>query len=282
MYPAIRTVAVVGAGTMGQGIVMACLASGYPVQWFEMDPATQAAAGVAVKQYFDVLVGKGKTPRAQADDALARLTWAPSLATIQADLTIEAIVEKLEVKQRVFQQLEGNGIMASNTSSLSVDAIAQAVKHKDRTAGLHFFNPAHIMKLVEVVAGTHTTPPVVEALRVFVGSLGKTAVTTKDSPGFIVNRVARHFYTESFYQLEQRAVDERGLDALMRSSGFKMGPCELSDLIGHDVNYAVTTSLYEAFAQAPRFVPSRIQQQLVEQNKLGRKTGEGFYDYAVG
>ncbi|MCU0421108.1 MAG: 3-hydroxyacyl-CoA dehydrogenase NAD-binding domain-containing protein [Cyclobacteriaceae bacterium] len=244
MYPAIRTVAVVGAGTMGQGIVMSCLASGYPVQWFEMDPTTQAAAGVAVKQYFDVLVGKGKMQRAQADDALARLTWAPSLATIQADLTIEAIVEKLEVKQRVFQQLEGNGIMASNTSSLSVDAIAQAVKHKDRVAGLHFFNPAHIMKLVEVVAGTHTAPPVVEALRAFVGSLGKTAVTTKDSPGFIVNRVARHFYTESFYQLEQRAVDERGLDALMRSTGFKMGPCELSDLIGHDVNYAVTTSLF--------------------------------------
>ncbi len=276
----IRTVAVVGAGTMGQGITIACLTAGYPVQWFEMEAATQAAASTAVSHYFDAQVEKGKMLRGQADEAIVRLRWVPSLTALQADLTIEAIVEKLEVKRQVFQQLEGNGIVASNTSSLSVDAIAQAVKHKEQVAGLHFFNPAHLMKLVEVVAGTHTAPAVVETLNKFVETLGKTAVTAKDSPGFIVNRVARHFYTESFYQLEHGAVDERGLDALMRSTGFKMGPCELSDLIGHDVNFAVTTSLYEAFARAPRFKPSGRQQQLVEQKNLGRKTGKGFYVYA--
>jgi 3-hydroxybutyryl-CoA dehydrogenase len=277
---AIRTVAVVGAGTMGQGIVMASLAAGYPVQWFDVNAPLLTSAKDTVQSYFDGLVVKGKMAKPQAEQATRQLVLVASLAAIRADLVIEAIVERHEIKQQVFRVLEGNGILASNTSSLSIDAIAEGMQHKEKVAGLHFFNPAHLMKLVEVVQGASTAPYVMEALQEFVHALGKTAVTTKDSPGFIVNRVARHFYTESFYQLEHGAVDKRGLDALMRSTGFKMGPCELSDLIGHDVNYAVTTSLYEAFGRAARFTPSRLQQQLVEQKKLGRKTGRGFYDYS--
>jgi 3-hydroxybutyryl-CoA dehydrogenase len=195
---------------------------------------------------------------------------------------IEAVVEKLDVKQQLFRVLENNSkgsILASNTSSLSITEIASGLKNPERFVGLHFFNPAALMNLVEVVRGTSTDDSVVSIMMDFSKSLRKTAVLVKDSPGFIVNRVARHYYVEALKLLEEGVASHEQIDRLLRSAGFKMGPFELMDLIGMDVNFAVTSSLYQAFHQDSKFRPSRIQQQKVMAGHLGRKTGKGFYDY---
>ncbi|MFZ5972415.1 MAG: 3-hydroxyacyl-CoA dehydrogenase family protein [Bacteroidota bacterium] len=278
----IQTVAVVGAGTMGAGIAQVCAAAGFNVLLYDLNPEWVQRALAGIEKNLVQAVEKGKLDEAAKNQTLGRIAAAQSLESVQADLIIEAIVEKLEPKQKLFQQLEqinAGAILASNTSTFPITSIAQNLKQPALCIGLHFFNPAHIMKLVEIISGDHTAPQCVEAMQAFCKQIDKVAVLAKDSPGFIVNRVARPYYVESLKVLEEEGAPMENIDRLLRASGFKMGPFELMDLIGVDTNLAVTTSLYEAFDKAPRFKPSPIQQSSVANGHWGRKTGKGFYDY---
>ncbi|MEJ0056926.1 MAG: 3-hydroxyacyl-CoA dehydrogenase NAD-binding domain-containing protein [Bacteroidota bacterium] len=279
----IRTVAIVGAGTMGLGIAQVCAASGFNTILFDLQRSQVDTAVRSIDKNLSFLVEKNKITNEQKNEALKRITSADRLSELRADLIIEAAVEKLAVKQQLFLELEkineGGAILATNTSSISVSRIADALSDKSNCIGYHFFNPADRMKLVEIISGAETDPSLVEVMKDFSVRIGKIAVVAKDSPGFIVNRVARHFYVESLKLLEEGVADVATIDALLRSSGFKMGPFELMDLIGVDTNLAVTTSVYEGFHRNPKFKPSLIQQKLVEQGNFGRKTGKGFYNY---
>lgn len=283
MSQPIQTVAVVGVGTMGQGIAQVCAMSGYKTILFDIDSALLQKALAAINQNLETALSKGKLTTDAKQRTLELLSAAKNISELKVDLVIEAVVERLEVKQQLFIQLEsineGRAILASNTSSISITQIAAALKHPQQCVGLHFFNPAHLMKLVEVVNGAATDLAVVLQMKNFAHSLSKITVETKDSPGFIVNRVARHYYVEALKLLEEGVADVATIDKLMRSAGFKMGPFELMDLIGIDINFAVTSSLYQSFFQDSKFRPSRIQQQKVLAGHLGRKTGKGFYEY---
>lgn len=282
MNSQIQTVAVLGAGTMGQGIAQVCAMSGYSTQLFDIDSSLSQKAISSISINLDKAVSKSKISESQKTTILGHLSIAHNLEDVKADLVIEAVVEKLDVKQQLFRVLENNSkgsILASNTSSLSITEIASGLKYPQRFVGLHFFNPATLMNLVEVVRGTSTDDSVVSIMMDFSKSLRKTAVLVKDSTGFIVNRVARHYYVEALKLLEEGVASHEQIDRLLRNAGFKMGPFELMDLIGMDINFAVTSSLYQAFHQDPKFRPSRIQQQKVMAGHLGRKTGKGFYDY---
>ncbi len=280
----IKTIAVLGAGTMGQGIAQVCAASGYKTILYDIDLSLQQKALDSIEKNLDSSISKVKLTIEKKADILNNLTLATHLNELKVDLVIEAVVEKLEVKQQLFAELEritnGNCILASNTSSISISRIASVLKNPSNCLGLHFFNPAHLMKLVEVVAGKSTSPELIDRMKEFAQSLNKISVEAKDSPGFIVNRVARHYYVESLKLLEDKVASVESIDRLLLSAGFKMGPFELMDLIGVDVNLAVTTSLYNSFDQEVRFKPSPIQQQKVIDGHLGKKTGKGFYEYA--
>jgi len=279
----IKTVAIVGAGTMGQGIAISCALSGYDTLLFDISPGLSENALRLIRQSIDQSVLKGKLTEEVGQLGFNRIKSVNTLADVKADVIIEAVVENLEVKRKLFSDLEklnsSDTILATNTSSISVTQIASVLQDQSRFVGLHFFNPAHLMKLVEVISGADTHPEIVLTMMTFAKSLGKTPVEVKDSPGFIVNRVARHFYVESLKILEEGVSDVVGIDKLLRSSGFKMGPFELMDLIGIDVNYSVTVSVYEGFNRNPKFKPSAIQKEKVDLGLLGRKTGRGFYDY---
>jgi len=280
----IKTVAVAGAGTMGQGIAISCAWAGYPVCLYDVNKQICERALTLVEQHLNHLVERGKISAPASAEILKRITVSTDPATLKADLVIEAIAEKMDIKQDLFkimEQINGeNTILATNTSSLSVTKIASGLRHPERCAGLHFFNPAHIMKLVEVVAGKQTAPDVLTMLREFAKKIGKMPVVAKDSPGFIVNRVARHFYVESLLAVEKKWATHEVIDELMRASGFKMGPFELMDLIGIDVNYAVTESVFLGFNKAEKFKPSRVQKDKIDKGELGRKSGRGFYAYS--
>lgn len=279
----INTVAVVGAGTMGQGIAVSCALAGYKTLMYDIQPDYCLKGLEAARKAIDQLIAKEKISNEEGEATKGRLKSINQLADLKADLVIEAVVEKMSVKQSLFLELESNNhehtILATNTSSLSVDEIARVLNKKSRFAGLHFFNPAHLMKLVEVISGTHTHPQIVNELKNFVASLNKVAVVAKDSPGFIVNRVARPYYSEALKLLEEHSADVFSIDRLLKSAGFKMGPFELMDLIGIDVNYAVTTSVYEGLNRPAKFKPSDTQRRKIEEGNLGRKTGKGFYEY---
>jgi 3-hydroxybutyryl-CoA dehydrogenase len=229
-------------------------------------------------------VAKGKLTQETGDEAFNRISVANQLTDLKADLIIEAVVENLEIKQKLFLDLEkinsGLTILATNTSSIPVSQIAAQLQNPSKCVGLHFFNPAHLMKLVEVICGFKTSAEVVTVLKQFAISIGKVPVEVKDSPGFIVNRVARHYYVESLKVMEDQVATYDMIDQLMKSAGFKMGPFELMDLIGIDVNYAVTNLVYEGFNRVSKFKPSEIQFQKIGAGQLGRKTGQGFYDYS--
>ena len=237
----------------------------------------------ALRKNLDGLVQKEKI---RADDAAAtlnRISTVSDFRQLQVDLVIEAVIENLEVKQKIFQEIEKlndkDCILTTNTSSIPVTRIAAVLKHPHRFAGLHFFNPAPVMKLVELVRGAATSDATLTALRNFATSVSKQSVLVQDSPGFIVNRVARHYYLEALKIMEEQVADVKTIDTLLKASGFKMGPFELMDLIGIDVNLSVTQSMYNSFHQEPKFRPSRIQQQKVDAGHLGRKSGRGFYEY---
>jgi 3-hydroxybutyryl-CoA dehydrogenase len=280
----IASVGIIGSGTMGQGIAQTCATEGYSVILFDILPELNTAALGNIQRNLEVLVEKGKLSSDAKRDCIARIATTTILREVLADLVIEAVVENIDVKREIFRDLEAvnsqGTILVSNTSSLSINEIGLNLKNKTRFGGLHFFNPAPVMKLVEVIRGECTDDAVIDTLKMFCESLQKQPVTVRDSPGFIVNRVARLYYVEALRLAEEGAADFASIDQLMRNTGFKMGPFELMDLIGIDTNLAVTKSIYQAFGNDPKFRPSPIQQEKVDLHQLGRKTGKGFYDYS--
>ncbi|TXK47407.1 3-hydroxybutyryl-CoA dehydrogenase [Pontibacter qinzhouensis] len=279
----IKKIGVVGSGTMGLGIAQVCAQAGYTTILYDISTSKLQQAETTITQNLDQGIVRQKLTPTDKEATLQRLSFTGNTLELYADVIIEAVVERLEVKQSIFKELSGiNGpdtIFASNTSSISITRIAAAVPNPERVVGMHFFNPAHIMKLVEVISGAATAPAVAQTIEQLVLKLGKTPVMAQDSPGFIVNRVARQFYVESLKLLEEGVADVATIDELLRASGFKMGPFELMDMIGVDINYTVTASMFEAFHYDPKFRPSRVQQQKMDAGHLGRKTGKGFYTY---
>ncbi|WP_242926476.1 3-hydroxyacyl-CoA dehydrogenase NAD-binding domain-containing protein [Pontibacter vulgaris] len=279
----IKTIGVVGAGTMGQGITQICAQAGYKTILFDINAQVLQSAEATTTKTLDKGIERGKLTEAEKQATLGNLTFTGDTLQLICDVIIEAVVERLEVKQSIFKELDSiNGpetIFASNTSSIPITRIAAGIPHPERVVGMHFFNPAHIMKLVEVISGAATAPDIAETIKQLALKLDKVPVMAKDSPGFIVNRVARHYYVEGLKLLEEGVASIETIDKLMQASGFKMGPFELMDLIGVDTNYSVTTSMFEAFHYDPKFRPSRIQQQKVDAGHHGRKSGKGFYDY---
>ena len=278
-----QPIGVIGAGTMGAGIAQVAAASGHPVRLFDLRAGAAAAAISQTAKSLSTLVDKGRLSAADRDATLARLSVCETLAQMAgAALVVEVIVENLEVKRKLLQEVEAvmapNTVLASNTSSISITAIANGLQHPQRVVGMHFFNPVPQMKLVEVVSGAETDPAIAQAVFDLARRWGKTPVHATSTPGFIVNRIARPYYAEALALLQEHAATPTTLDALARSAGFRMGPCELMDLIGHDVNYAVTQSVFEANYFDRRYMPSIVQKALLDGGRLGRKVGKGFYD----
>jgi 3-hydroxybutyryl-CoA dehydrogenase len=280
-------VLVVGTGIMGAGIAQVAAQAGHTVQLFDMRDGAALDAKTKLTATFDSLVAKGKLAADAAHAALARITPIHTLKdAARVGLVVEAIVETLGAKRALFQQLENivsaDCVLATNTSSISVTAIAHGLKQPQRLVGMHFFNPVPLMKLVEVVSGLHTEPAVAQAIFELSSRWGKTPVHAKSTPGFIVNRIARPFYAETLALLQEQAATPPVLDACLKAAGFRMGPCELMDLIGHDTNFAVTQSVYEANFFDKRYVPSLVQREMVDGGLFGRKSGRGFYRYPDG
>src|SRR4051794_12174331 len=282
------TVAVVGTGTMGAGIAQAALTAGHVVLVHDMDVDATAAGRARIAGALGRLVEKGRLTADERASALGRLEERHELRDVarEADLVIEAVIEDLSLKRSIFRALDMEAhpsvALATNTSSLSVASIAEGTHHRERVLGLHFFNPAPVMPLVEVVATDETVREVIQDAIAFVEGLGKTAVLSADAPGFIVNRVNRGFTLEPLRMLEAEEASIESIDAAIEAAGYPMGPFRLMDLVGIDVNLAVARSLYDGFDEAPRFRPSPIQERMVAAGTLGRKTGSGFYEYAEG
>lgn len=279
-----NSIAVAGAGTMGRGIAQTIALAGYNVSLYDVTWEILQQALAQISSSIEKGVTLNKVTGEQAEKAIEAISLTTKLEDLAgADVIIEAVPEDTSIKRDLFVALdriaEAGAIFASNTSSLSINVLAGMTQRAPRFLGLHFFNPAHIMKLVEVISADDTDPAVVEDATAFVESLGKVAVHCKDTPAFIVNRVARPYYGEAFRILGEGVADVRTIDDLMRSIGFPMGPFELVDLVGCDVNFAVTQSVYEAYFHDPKYRPHPIQQRMVESGRLGRKTGRGFYRY---
>jgi len=278
----IQSICVCGAGTMGAGIAQLAAQSGFHTILYDVNKAALAKAAEAILNGFQLLADKNRITAAEKDNAASRLRYTTDTNDCIADLFIEAIVENIAVKAGLFNQLNevnhSEVIFATNTSSLSVSAIAKTVINPQRVAGMHFFNPAPVMKLVEVVKGEQTSDATLQIVTELVTQMGKTPVLCKDAPGFIVNHVARPYYLEALRLLESGIAIET-IDTLMEAAGFKMGPFKLMDLIGNDVNYAVSNSIYEAMHRPERLKPSPIQKEKLANGELGKKTGKGYYKY---
>jgi 3-hydroxybutyryl-CoA dehydrogenase len=280
----INTVSVIGAGTMGSGIALAGALGGLRVRLYDVTDELAQRGLALIERQLEAGLARGKLTQEGVAAAQAALQATSRLEdAARADLIIEAAPEKLDLKRDLFARLDAlapaHTILASNTSSLSINALAAATQRADRFVGLHFFNPAHLMPLVEVIACDFTSADTLRAVTEYVARLQKTPVRCKDTPAFIVNRVARPFYGEALRLLGEGVADAATIDALLESVGFKMGPFRLIDLIGCDVNYAVTQSVYDAYFQDPKYRPHPIQRRMVESGRLGRKTGRGFYPY---
>ena len=277
-------IGICGAGTMGAGIAVACAVAGravvlYDVHGDVLEKARSYAAGQIAKA-----VERGKMTQQDADNAVARIRTTTELADLKdCSIVVEAIVEDREIKHTLFAALEdvlpADAVIATNTSSIAVTSLAASLRHPERFAGMHFFNPAHIMKLVEVIRGTKTSDDTVERITDLAYELGKAPAVAKDVPGFIVNRVARNFYNEAMRICMEGAASVEQVDTILKGAGFKMGPFELMDLIGVDTNLQVTKSIWEQYFHEPRFAPALLQEQYVQARLWGRKTGEGFYKY---
>jgi 3-hydroxybutyryl-CoA dehydrogenase len=283
-------VLVVGAGIMGAGIAQVAAQAGHPVCLFDARDGAAAQATVQLHTTLNALAAKGKLTADAVAATLERITPVTALSQATAlwpiGLVVEAIVEKLDAKRGLFRELEAlvspDCVLATNTSSISVTAIANGLQRPQRLVGMHFFNPVPLMKLVEVVSGLQTAPEVAQAIFDLSLAWGKTPVHARSTPGFIVNRIARPYYAETLALLQEQAASPAVLDACLRAAGFRMGPCELMDLIGHDTNFSVTQSVYEANFFDKRFVPSLVQRELVDGGLLGRKSGQGFFRYGEG
>ncbi|MET0463759.1 MAG: 3-hydroxyacyl-CoA dehydrogenase NAD-binding domain-containing protein [Chitinophagaceae bacterium] len=279
----INTICVCGAGTMGSGIAQVAAQSGYYTLLYDLNPEMLEKAKTGIEQSLQKSVERQKISAKEKRQALERISFTSDLQTCLADLFIEAVVEKLSVKIALFNQLaelnHSECIFASNTSSLSITEIASGVMQPSRVIGLHFFNPAPLMKLVEIVTTPHTAENLAATMVRLTRQMGKTPVVCKDSPGFIVNRVARPYYIESLRLIEEEQTTFKQLDTLLEATGFKMGPFKLMDLIGNDINYAVSCSVYDQLNKPGRLRPSDIQKQKVDKGELGQKTGKGYYGY---
>ena len=280
----INTICVCGAGTMGSGIAQVTATSGFYTILYELNEEVLQKARRGIEKNLQSLVEKNKITIEQKEKTIQRIRFTNDLHECLADVIIEAIIEKPEAKVALFNQLaeinHAETIFATNTSSLAITQIAQKVLHPSRVIGMHFFNPAPLMKLVEVVNTNDTNKEVTGIICELAKQMGKEPVVCKDSPGFIVNRVARPFYIEALRIAEEGKTDFATIDALMEASGFKMGPFKLMDLIGNNVNYAVSCSLYEQLGQPERLRPSHIQKEKVESGELGKKSGKGYYEYS--
>lgn len=283
MTQSINSICVIGAGTMGSGIALASAQGGFYTLLFDINNEVLEKAKASIQKNLQFLVDKQKIAAGEKENVLNRIQFITDTNDCLADVIIEAIVEKPEAKVAIFNQLaevnHAEVIFASNTSSLSVSGIQAKVMHPQRVVGMHFFNPAHIMKLVEVVKGEQTSDAVAKTIYDLCLQMNKTPVMCKDAPGFIVNRVARHYYLEAMKLVETGVAGIENVDDIMEATGFKMGPFRLMDLIGNDINLAVSQSLYEASGFAERFKPSPLQQQKVADGELGKKTGKGYYSY---
>lgn len=279
----IKTICVCGAGTMGSGIAQVTALAGFTTIQFDLNSDMLQKSRTAMERNLLWMVDKGKITAEAGTQTLNRLVFTDQLTDCVADLVIEAIIEKTAAKTQLFNQLaainSAGTIFATNTSSIAVTTLAAQVKHPERVAGMHFFNPAPVMKLVEVIRAEQTRPEVINTLTQLATQLGKTAVVCKDAPGFIVNRVARHYYLEAMKLVADGLATIETVDVVLEATGFKMGPFKLMDLIGMDINYGVSQIVWEALGKPERLTPSPLQQQKVAAGELGRKTGKGFYTY---
>lgn len=280
-------VAVLGAGAMGTGIGQVAVQNGCHVVYYDSFPGATDRGKASIEKIFNRLVEKGKISSGQKAEMLSRMRWSAAIEAVSgADLVIEAVIEDLEVKKALFAAVEPliskEAWLCTNTSSLSIAALSSGLAHPERFGGLHFFNPAPLMPLVEVVPGIKTGEDFSETMEALMNEWGKVPVLAKDTPGFIVNKVARPFYSEAIKLYEEGVASVAEIDAAIKSIGFRMGPFELTDLIGHDVNYTVTETVWSQFFYDPRFRPSITQKRLKEAGLYGRKTGRGFYNYTSG
>lgn len=278
-----QSICVIGAGTMGIGIAQVAAQNGYTTLLFDVNAGLLDKAASSMKTNLDFLVNKQKITETAAHETFNRIIFVNNIEQCKATFFIEAIIENAAAKIALFNQLavinDADTIFASNTSSLSISALQISIINPQRVVGMHFFNPAPIMKLVEVVKGVQTADAVVETVYHLCKQMNKIPVICKDAPGFIVNRVARHYYLEAMKIVEQGIATIEEVDAVMEATGFKMGPFKLMDMIGMDINLTVSKSLYEAFENAERFKPAAIQIDKVARGELGKKTGKGFYEY---
>lgn len=276
-------IGVIGAGVMGRGIAQVSAMAGHDVVLFDINNDVLKTAEQGIQKNLNKAMELGKLTEEEKTLTMSRLRFSNSIAEVQVELIIEAIVEKLEVKLKVLGQLAeingGSTIYASNTSSIPLTKIAAGFVYPGQVVGIHYFNPAHIMKLVEVISAEQTSAEVLKAAKNYVNSVNKTCIVAKDAPGFIVNRVARHFYVEGLKVLEENVASHEVIDDLVRASGFRMGPFQLMDLIGVETNLSVTESMYELFNYDQKFRPNRIQQKKAQAGYYGRKSGQGFYTY---
>jgi 3-hydroxybutyryl-CoA dehydrogenase len=277
-------IGIIGSGSMGAGIAQVAAEAGHRVLVYDNNPAALGRADESMRGLFAKLVKKEKRTKEQADATLSRISYVKDMLSLrESGLIIEAIVEDLKIKQRVFEELSNlvssGTVLATNTSSLSVTAIAASAKTPEQVVGLHFFNPAALMKLVEIVPAAQTNPEIVETLVQLMLAWGKEPVVAQDTPGFIVNRVARPYYSEGFRIYDEGLAQPHEIDAAMEALGFRMGPFTLTDFIGHDVNFAVTESMFHSYWGEPRYRPSFSQKRLVDAGYHGRKANRGFYEY---
>lgn len=279
----IKKICVCGAGTMGSGIAQIAAQNGFDVIQFDVNEAMLLKSKTSIENSLQKLADKQKIRADQQQEILQRIFFTSEKNNCIADVIIEAVIEKREIKQQLFDDLflinNDKAIFTTNTSSISVSELSESKKYASRFAGMHFFNPAPIMKLVEIIKTEKTSEEVIVILVDLAKQLQKTPVVCNDAPGFIVNRVARHYYLEAMQLMEENIADAETIDTIMEASGFKMGPFKLMDLIGMDVNYSVSNIVWEALGKPKRLQPSSIQKNKVEANELGRKTGKGFYKY---